>query len=102
MGMIGCTRACARAWADTFSCSAGSICTVGGEWKWGAGHAKGGVCEIGARTSTCGGSLPNPFLMRLVEIDGLIAVHGRAEAGCPVSAPERRSSFPPFPKIPNP
>jgi hypothetical protein len=28
------------------------------------------------------GSLPNPFLMRIVEIDGLIAVHGRAEAGC--------------------
>ena len=30
-----------------------------------------------------GGSLLNPFLKRLVEIDGLIAVHGRTEAGCP-------------------
>ena len=46
--------------------------------------------------------LINPFLKRLVEIDGLIAVHGRAEAGCRLSAPERGSSFPPFPKIPNP
>ena len=41
-----------------------------------------------------GGSLPNQFLMRLVEIDGLIAVHGRAEAGCPPLCPEKGSSFP--------
>ena len=30
---------------------------------------------------TFGRSLPNPFVMRLVEIDRAIAVHGRAEAG---------------------
>ena len=30
-----------------------------------------------------GGSVPDRFPMRLVEIDRLIAVHGRARAGCP-------------------
>ena len=41
-------------------------------------------------------SLPNPFVMRLVEIDRAIAVHGRAEAGCP---PLREEVFiSPFPE----
>jgi hypothetical protein len=47
----------------------------GGEAMRRAGHA------ILARA--LGGSLLDPFLKRLLEIDGLIPVHGRAEAGCP-------------------
>jgi hypothetical protein len=66
----------------------------GGQAMRRAGHAR--------LARTFGRSLPNPFVMRIVEIDRAIAVHGRAEAGCPLSDPERRSTFPPFPKIPNP
>ena len=44
-----------------------------------------------------GGSRTNPFLKRLVEIDGLIAVHGRAEAGCP---PLREGLHFPLPENP--
>jgi hypothetical protein len=47
----------------------------GGQAMRRAGHA--------VLACALGGSLPNAFPMRLVEIEGLIAVHGRAKAGCP-------------------
>ena len=58
-----------------FVLSAGNANGNGGQAMRRAGHA------VLARA--LGGSLPNPCPMRLVKIEGLIAVHGRAEAGCP-------------------
>ena len=47
----------------------------GGQAMRRAGHAR--------LRRALGGSVPHRFPMRLVEIDRLIAVHGRARAGCP-------------------
>jgi hypothetical protein len=57
----------------------------GGQTMRRAGHAR--------LRRALGGSVPHRFPMRLVEIDRLLAVHGRARAGCPPQSSPREEVF---------